>query len=65
MMEVLISDNAKFAIGDIYNYSIKISPKYASKVLNGIIKQFSIYNKYHIWEDMFLNCKTSVFENCF
>ena len=35
-MKILISDNAKSAIGNIYRYSLNISTKYARKTVNNI-----------------------------
>lgn len=37
-MEIMISDNAKFAIGDIFNYLSNVSTKYAIKTVNNIYK---------------------------
>lgn len=40
-MQIIISDDVKHAITDIYNYSSNISPCYASKIVNKIY--YTIY----------------------
>ena len=41
-MEIIISDDVKSAITDIFNYSYNISSEYASKMVNKIYK--AIFN---------------------
>lgn len=37
-MKMIISDNAKFAIGDIFHYLSNVSNQYASEMINNIYK---------------------------
>ena len=59
-MQIIISDDAKSAITDIYDYSYNISSNYANRIVNKIYD--TIYRIRRILVEMFQNFRISSFE---